>query len=112
MACRCWGSTASAAWRRSSSGSARCWKTLRAGAADRGADDQPGRLDDLPVEVDAAGRAGAARLEGEGHPVGSGRAKLWIVVAGNEEQRHVQPADEVLQVVEGQVPAAQDQVGP
>jgi hypothetical protein len=34
------------------------------------------------------------------------------VVARDVEQRDVEPADEILQIVEGQVAAAEDQVGP
>jgi len=32
------------------------------------------------------------------------------VVAGNIEERHVEPADDVLEVVEGKIAAAQDEV--
>jgi hypothetical protein len=34
------------------------------------------------------------------------------VIAGHVEKRNVEPADQVLEIVEGQVAAAQDQVGP
>jgi hypothetical protein len=34
------------------------------------------------------------------------------VVAGNVEHRHVEPADQVLEVVEGEVAAPQDELRP
>lgn len=34
------------------------------------------------------------------------------MIAGHVEKRNVEPADQVLEIVEGQVAAAQDQVGP
>src|SRR5690242_19521654 len=68
--------------------------------------------DHATVDVDAPLRPRARKLRAQRHPGHVRRLEAWVVVAGYVQQRNVEAADEILEVVEGQVPAAEDHVRP
>src|SRR5207249_3747819 len=73
---------------------------------------QPGSGDHTAVGVVAALGPRDRVLEADRGRVDGRRRELLVVVAGHVHQRLVRPADQVLEVVEGQVAAGDDQVGP
>src|SRR5260370_1364931 len=74
-------------------------------------DAKPGRLDEAAVDVDATVRSSRRRVGPQRRPLLIDRAQVGIVVARHVQQGHVEAADDVLEIVGGQVPAAEDDIG-
>ena len=73
-------------------------------------DDKAGRLHHSPVEILAAGRPDDRPVRDERAPQRVGPAQVGVMVAGDVQQRLVGPADQVLEVLEGQVATGDDEV--
>jgi hypothetical protein len=81
-------------------------------AAAEAGDAEAGRVDDPAVDVVAAARTRDRRLD-DNRPIRVGPvAEVGVVVAGHVEQWDAGARHEILEVVERQVAAAEDQVRP
>lgn len=73
---------------------------------------QPLHLDDATVNVVATLRSGDRSLRLQRQPGQVRRNEALIVISGHVQKRHVGAADQVLEIVERQVAARDDEVGP
>lgn len=80
-------------------------------AAAQSGDTEAELIRNMSVDVDAALGTEYRRLAAVGHPGQVNRLKACVVVARDIQERNVQLADQVLEVVERQVAAGEYQVG-
>ena len=84
---------------------------LVAQAAAEAGDTEAELIRDMSVDVDAALRTAYRRLPTVGGPCQVDRLKACVVVARDIEERNVEPADQVLEVIERQVATTEYEVG-
>jgi hypothetical protein len=75
-------------------------------------DAKPCNLDQAAVDVGASLRPWHRKLSSQGHPRRVWWLEAGVVVAGYVKQRDVEAADQVFEVVEWKIPAAEHDVRP